>query len=154
MIGDGGRPAFRIISEMEKEARNWFAPSRHPLTGLIGSLLFGMTVSGCAQFGPVAKEPACDGQPNWCLTVASEVMNDTGVYIDGREVATAPAEGVVKVPLPAGESHQINYCRKVRVDYELFGLLSKTKALCSKPAALTLTANENKIIYESSNMMY
>lgn len=139
---------------MDKEARNRFVAPRRPAIGLVAGLLAGMTVSGCATFGAGTNEIACNGQPNWCLTVANEVTNDTGVFVDGKEVAKAPAEGSVKVPLPAGEAHQVNYCRKVPVDYELFGLISSSKALCSKPATVTLNNNETKIIYESSNMLY
>ena len=135
---------------MNQVAKRW--PAAPAVRGLAGCLLLGVALSGCAMFTKTAAETACDGRPNWCLTVANEVANETGVYVDGQTVATAPAQGSVKVPLAAGESHQVNYCRNVRVNKELFGLIGDTKVLCSKPAAVALDGNQTKIVYDSSNL--
>ena len=120
-----------------------------PLSAGLG-LLLGLLMSGCTlSRPPVAADVACDGRPNWCIIVGNEVLRDRGVYIDGQKVATAPAQGSVKVPLLAGESHQINYCWE-RGSSDMFGLFSDAKIVCNIPTTVVLDGNQTKVLYDSA----
>ncbi len=119
-------------------------------------LVAGSTMSACSLLAPEPATPeaaaSCNGQPDWCLTVANEVARDTSVYLDGEKAATAPAEGSVRIPVPAGQTRMVNFCKEVPVSQELFGLISSKKILCSKPEPILFDKNQTKIVYDNNNL--
>lgn len=108
-----------------------------------GALTLMLALSGCADFIDPPPPEACNGQPNWCLSVGNEVAHDTIVYVDGRKVAVVPGEELVKIPLAAGIAYQVNYCQE-----------RGSKILCSKPAEMTMDRNQTKIIYGANEIIY
>lgn len=121
-------------------------------TALAGVLAIGATLSACSSTPKMVS--SCDGKPDWCVIVANEVANPTSVYVDGQKAGTVPAEATISVPVPAGGTHAINYCKEVRVNEQLFGLWSDKKILCTKPESVEFTKNKNAIIYDSNNFTY
>ena len=125
-----------------------------------------MGLSGCsdvsAQYDKVAswfapeqeRKEVCDGKPYWCVIATNEIRRDIGIYLDGQKIATAESEGKAVIPVAAGETHAINYCKYVRVNKELFGLIGSTRAVCSRPETVAFDKNKIILIYDESGTGY
>jgi hypothetical protein len=123
-----------------------------PLLAALG--LLAALAGGCSS-SDVLPSPAqpqqaavvCDGNPNWCAILTNEIEIDTGLYIDGIKVADAGPRLSVRVPVPAGETHLVNYCRYLK-DNHLFGLYSETKTRCRVPESVLFDKNKTIVIYD------
>lgn len=54
----------------------------------------------------------CNGQPDWCLVAKSEMDGDRAayVYVDGKVKGLILPGKTLRIPVTAGETHQINFC--------------------------------------------
>jgi len=119
------------------------------------SLCVGVIATGCATStsSSVDSAVACDGKPNWCLVIANEIKVDAGLFVDGQKVALVGAEQTARVPVPAGEVHQVNYCKYFNDGY-LFGLIPQTKMKCRGPETVKFEQNHTIVIYDAANFGY
>jgi hypothetical protein len=93
---------------------------------------------------------ACDGNPNWCVSLSNEIRITSLLYVDGVKVAEAGPEQTVRYPVRAGETHKINYCRVYGSDY-LFGLMTTRSLKCRTPETVLFDGNKSMIIYDDGN---
>ncbi len=61
---------------------------------------------------PAAKAVNCDGQPDWCLVARSEMdgRRVAYVYMDGKVKGLILPGKTLRIPVTAGETHQVNFC--------------------------------------------
>jgi len=132
---------------MRRNTKEMLAATGRAGTGLAICLMLGMAVSGCADDVPGTSseaKPGCDGTPNWCVAVSNEMAYEVRVYVDGRLAATAESDGSANFSLPANEARLVNYCR------DGGNIITGRKNLCSRPAPVTLTGNQVKVIFDGS----
>lgn len=84
-----------------------------PLTLLMGAVLI---ICACVDQKPTEsiaeRQAVCNGQPEWCLIATSE-MDDhrpAYVYMDGKEQGIILPDKTLRIPVTAGETHQVNFC--------------------------------------------
>lgn len=109
-------------------------------------------ISACST--ATVRRPSCNGNPNWCLSVANQLENDTNVYLDGKLAGVAKAQDQVKVEVRHDQTHLVNYCRELVVGDLMFGLFGKTKMICSHPEKLLFDTNQDVVLYDRNMFPY
>jgi heme A synthase len=86
---------------------------------------------------------ACDGRPDFCLTVRSQLNMNVDLYVDGRSIGTLGGGKERRIPLQANRRVDVNYCWLQNPG----SLLNPGQRYCSDPEPHQMRQNEMKIIY-------
>ena len=86
------------------------------ILGTVSTLVVGITVVSCGLGQPspsqIARPVICNGEPDWCLVVKSEldVHRPAYIYLDGKVHGLVLPSNTTRIPVKAGETHQIHFC--------------------------------------------
>jgi hypothetical protein len=105
----------------------------------------GLFVAGCnvGQRPPEQMVSAviCDGSPYWCVEARSEMdaHRPAFVFVDGEMEGLVLPSRTLRVPVKAGETHQVNFCAYFDV--------SETKQWkCSTPTDTKFEAGNSMLV--------
>lgn len=118
---------------------------------ILGVVSVTLLLSGCET---MARRPSCNGRPYWCLSVANQLEADTNVYLDGQMAGVAKAQDQVKVEVRHDQTHMVNYCKELIIGDLAFGLLGKTRMICTHPEKLLFDGNQDIILYDRNMFPY
>ena len=85
------------------------------LLTIVPAVAAGLLLVRCGVDPPpqgVVKVVNCNGQPDWCLVVKSEMdgRRPAYVYMDGKVKGLILPGKTLRIPVTAGETHQVNFC--------------------------------------------
>jgi len=95
------------------------------ILGIVSMFAVGIVVVSCQVGQPPPQEMArpvvCNGQPDWCLVVNSELdaHRPAYIYMDGEMKGLVLPSNTKRFPVKAGETHQISFCAYMPVGTQL-----------------------------------
>lgn len=112
------------------------------ILGIVSVVATGLIVVGC-EFGQPPPEATvrpviCNGQPDWCVVVKSEL--DTHfpayVYVDGKMAGIILASQTLRFPVQSGLTHYIHFCAPTGADRQM---------KCSTPTAAKFDSGDEAL---------
>jgi len=83
----------------------------------------------------------CNGDPNWCVVARSEMdaHRPAFVFLDGEEKGLILPSRTMRIPVRAGETHQVNFCA-------YFDVAESKKWKCSTPTETRMDAGNSILV--------
>jgi len=112
------------------------------ILGTVSTLIVGITVVSCGLGQPPPQElirpVICNGAPDWCLVVKSELdaHRPAYVYMDGEMHGLVLPSNTTRLPVKAGETHQIHFCAYMGVGTQL-------QWKCSTPIQISFDSDDS-----------
>ena len=115
------------------------------ILSIVPVIAAGLFLVRCEVGEPPAEQMVsaviCNGQPDWCVVARSEMdaHRPAFVFIDGEERGLILPSRTLRIPVKAGEAHQVNFCAYFDV--------SETKQWkCSKPTETKFDAGNSLLV--------
>lgn len=95
------------------------------ILGAVSTVAIGITVVSCELGQPppqqMVRPVICNGEPDWCLVVKSELdaHRPAYIYLDGQMAGLVLPSNTKRIPVKAGETHQVAFCAYLPVGSQL-----------------------------------
>jgi hypothetical protein len=105
----------------------------------------GLFIAGCDVGQPPPEEKVsaviCDGSPYWCIEARSEMdaHRPAFVFVDGEEKGLILPGRTSRLPVKAGEMHQVNFCA-------YFDVAETKQWKCSTPTETKLDSGNSILV--------
>jgi len=114
------------------------------ILGIVSIVAVGIAVVSCELGQPppeMARPVICNGQPDWCLVVKSELdaHRPAYIYMDGEMQGLVLPSNTKRIPVKGGETHQISFCAYLPVGTQL-------QWKCSTPTQTSLDSDDSILI--------
>ncbi len=117
------------------------------IAGIVPVIAAGLFLARC-ELGDPTPEPEkmvsaviCNGQPDWCVVARSEMdaHRPAFVFIDGEEKGLILPSRTLRIPVKAGDTHQVNFCA-------YFDVSAIKQWKCSTPTETRLDAGNSILV--------
>jgi len=115
------------------------------IANTLAILPLGLCVAACNFEHPppdqMVSAVICDGSPYWCIEARSEMdaHRPAFVFIDGEAKGLILPGRTSRVPVKAGETHQVNFCA-------YFDVAETKQWKCSTPTETKLDAGNSLLV--------
>jgi len=111
---------------------------------IVPAVAAGLLVVSCEHGQPpqeLVSAVICNGEPYWCVVARSEMdaHRPAFVFIDGEEKGLILPSRTLRIPVKAGEAHQVNFCA-------YFDVAETKRWKCSTPTDTRLDGDNSVLV--------